>query len=276
MTGIEASQGVPTIETGTDKLVLTVAEGVAELVFNNPARRNALSFEMVSAIPAVLGALDSDPEVRVLLITGAGDAAFMSGADISEFGARRTSTDQRGEYDAASARSDDAWEAFSKPIVAMINGFCIGRGMLTAMQADLRIAAEGSTFAVPAGRLGVGYGYRGVTMLTDVISPAYAAELLLTARRFSAGEALQAGIVNQVVPAADLRTRTAEITSAIASNAPLTLAACKAALREARKPEADRDLNRVSELVERCFQSDDYREGQLAFAEKRTPRFKGR
>ena len=163
-----------------------------------------------------------------------------------------------------------------KPVLAMIQGYCIGGGLLTAMGADIRICSEGSQFGVPAAKLGLGYGYGGVQQLMALVGPAWAAEILFSARRFTDDEALAIGLVNRVVPTADLEAAVRELAAQIAANAPLTVKACKAAIREARKDPAQRDLDRVAQMVEACFRSSDYREGQAAFLEKRPPRFEGR
>jgi enoyl-CoA hydratase len=261
--------------TGTDKLLVDVDGAVAVITFNNPAKRNAMSVEMRSALPAVLAALQDDPEVRVVVLTGAGDKAFVSGADISEFGDRRTSPEARAQFDEAARTADAAWRVLDKPVIAMIRGFCMGGGLLTALQADIRIASDDSQFGVPAARLGLGYGPGGVRAPPRLVGPAWTAEILFSARRFSAAEALAMGLVNRVVPVARLREEVMELAGSIAQNAPLTVTACKAALREAGRSPEHRDLGRVEALVEACFRSDDYREGQAAFAEKRPPVFNG-
>jgi enoyl-CoA hydratase len=263
-------------ETGTDKLLVEVSGHVATVTFNNPAKRNALSAEMRAALPDLLAALNADRDVRVVVVTGAGDKAFVSGADISEFGAQRTSPDARASYDSAQAAISAAWASLNKPIIAMIRGFCIGGGLLTAMQADIRIASDDSQFGIPAARLGLGYGFPGVTTLLNVIGPSWTAEMLFSARRFSAAEALRMGLVNRVVPADGLRETVFSLADAIAHNAPLTVAAAKAAIREAARPAERRDLARVEAMVEACFRSADYLEGQRAFTEKRPPTFTGR
>jgi enoyl-CoA hydratase/carnithine racemase len=263
-------------DTGTDTLLVERSGGIATITFNRPDKHNALSVEMQSALPAALSHVDSDAEVRVLVVRGAGDKAFVSGADISEFGERRTSAGARAEYDRRSTDVGRAWATFSKPIIAMIRGYCIGGGLLTALQADIRIAAEDSQFAVPAARLGLGYGVTGVEALAAVVGNAWAAEILFTARRLSAAEALHIGLVNRVVPAPELAETVHELARSIAANAPLTVAACKAALRELRRPREKRDQERLSAMVDACFRSDDYREGQRAFAERRAPVFQGR
>jgi enoyl-CoA hydratase len=263
-------------QTGTDQLLVEAADGIAVLTFNNPAKRNAMSVEMRTALPGALAALASDPEVRVVVCTGAGGKAFVSGADISEFGERRTAPDARAEYDRTWAAIDQAWKSLDKPVIAMIRGFCIGGGLLTALQADIRIASEESQFGVPAARLGLGYGFGGVTALTALVGPAVTAEILFSARRYGAAEALAVGLVNRVVPADNLEAEVMSLATTITQNAPLTVAAAKVAIRAAGQSADRRDLTRVSEMVEACFQSDDYREGQRAFAEKRAPRFSGK
>jgi enoyl-CoA hydratase len=264
------------LATGTERLLVRVDDQVAQLTFNNPAKRNALSLDMARALPGLLERLDQDPGVRVILVAGAGDLAFMSGADISEFGQLRTSADDRAEYDRASAEMDGAWAALTKPVIAVIRGYCIGRGMLTALQADIRLCSTDATFAIPAARLGLGYGLAGVRALSHVVGPAVAAQMLFTGQRLTAEVALRSGLVNEVAEPEDLAARAHELAAVIAANAPLTIAACKAGLRELAKPEADQRTDVVRAMVERCYQSADYREGQAAFREKRPPRFEGR
>jgi enoyl-CoA hydratase/carnithine racemase len=263
------------IETGTEKLLAEVRDGVARVTFNQPAKRNALSVEMRAALPKLLQSLQDDPDVRVVVLTGAGQEAFISGADISEFGQQRTTPESRAEYDRTAGDSGRAWQALEKPVIAMIRGFCMGGGLLTALQADIRIASDDARFGIPAGRLGLGYGFAGVDALAQVVGAGWAAEILFSARRLSAAEALQAGLVNRVVPGERLEAEVSELAWAIRDNAPLTVAALKSALREWRREPAKRDLARVAQQVEACFRSNDYREGQRAFAEKRRPKFTG-
>ena len=263
-------------ESGTDRLLVEVSGPVATVTFNNPGKHNALSADMRAALPGVLRVLNADGDVRVIVMTGAGDKAFTAGADISEFGEQRTSPAARASYDQASAAANDAWASLDKPVIAMIRGFCIGGGLVTALQADIRIASDDSQFGVPAARLGLGYGVSGVTALMNLIGPARTAEVLFSARRFPAAEALQMGLVNRVVPAGNLREAVLSLAASIAGNAPLTVAAAKAAIREIGRPDERRDLTRVQAMVEACFRSADYLEGQRAFAEKRPPAFTGR
>src|SRR5215831_9195833 len=246
--------------TGTGKLLVDVTGAVAVVTINNPGKRNALSSEIRAALPGLLEALQADGDVRAVVLTGAGDKAFASGADISEFAERRTSPDARAEYDRGQEAIYDALAGLDKPVIAMIRGFCLGQGLLTAVRADIRIASDDGQFGIPAARVG----------------PAWASEILFSARRFSAAEALQMGMVNRVVPAADLHDEVMGLARDIAQNAPLTVAAAKAAIREAGRPPDRRDLARVEAMSEACFASDDYREGQRAFAEKRPPAFTGR
>lgn len=263
-------------ETGTDKLLVSVDEGIARVTFNNPEKHNALSTDMRAALPQLLQSLQADPDVRVVVLTGAGSKAFVSGADISEFAERRTTPEARAEYDRAIAETGRAWINLEKPILAMIHGYCIGGGLLMALQADIRIASADSQFGIPAARLGLGYDYGAVEALMSIVGPAWTAEILFSAWRLSAAEALESGLVNRVVPAERLEADVMDLARAIAQNAPLTVAACKAAIREARRVPDRRNLDRVAQLVEACFRSEDYREGQRAFAEHRSPRFTGR
>jgi enoyl-CoA hydratase/carnithine racemase len=267
---------VGALDTGTGKLLVDVDGGIAEVTFNQPEKHNALSIEILRALPGALGALQADPAVRVVVVTGAGDRAFVSGADISEFGNVRTSPEARADYDRSMADMGHAWRNLEKPIIAMIRGYCIGGGLLTALQTDIRIAAVGSQFGVPAARLGLGYGYGGVEALVALVGPAYAAEILFSARRFTAEEALRVGLINRVVPADELRATVMDLARAITDNAPLTVAACKVAIAQTQQTPERRDTARLADMVEACFRSQDYREGQAAFLAKRAPRFEGR
>jgi enoyl-CoA hydratase len=264
------------LETGTARMLANVGDGIGWVTFNNPERHNAVSLEMLRAIPVILTAFQADPDVRVIVMTGAGEKAFVSGADISEFGERRTSIEARAEFDEVAGGAASAWQSVEKPILAMIRGYCIGGGLMTALQADIRVAAEDSVFGIPAARLGLGYPIGAVETLVSHVGASWAAEILFTARRLPAEEALRIGLVNHVVPVPDLKTHVERIARSIAANAPLTVHACKVALRELRQPAENRDLERAAALTEACYRSEDYREGQRAFREKRAPRFSGR
>jgi enoyl-CoA hydratase len=263
-------------DTGTDKLLVDIDDGTALITFNQPERHNALSLAIRNALPVTLRALQDDPEVRVVVLTGAGDKAFVSGADIREFGDLRTSRQARAEYDRVGSETADAWSSFEKPVLAMIRGFCIGGGLLTAMKADIRIASDDSQFGIPAARLGLGYGYPAVEELVRAVGSGWAAEILFSGRRLNATEAVQSGLVNRVVTVPELRPAVMDLAKMIKDNAPLTVAACKVALGQTRLPHEHRDRDRLESMVEACFRSNDYREGQAAFAEKRPARFTGR
>lgn len=259
----------------TDRLLSEKKNGIGWITFNNPARHNAVSFEMWQALPIVLADFAQDPEVRVVVLKGAGEKAFVAGADISQFKEKRSSEDAVQAYNAAADNANKALQECPKPTIAMIRGYCIGGGTAIAVGCDMRIAADDARFGVPAGKLGLGYRFAGVKRLADVVGPAFTAEIFFTARQFNAQEALQMNLVNRVVPAADLEKFVLDYAATIAGNAPLTMASIKRALIEYAKDPAHRDLESVQKMVEICYKSQDYKEGQTAFMEKRKPAFKG-
>jgi enoyl-CoA hydratase/carnithine racemase len=263
------------MELGVEKLVGRKDGQVGWMIFNNPERRNAVSLEMWRAIPDVLAAFEADPEVRVIVFTGAGERAFVAGADISQFEAERNDAAAEARYSSASAAANAAMAGLSKPSIAMIRGYCIGGGLAVALTCDLRICTEESRFAIPAARLGLGYGFGGVKALIDVVGPSIAKEILFTARQFSAEEALRVGLVNRVAPAAELEGMVRDYAAMIGANAPLTLRAAKLAAREALRDPDKRRLAEVEAAVAACFDSADFKEGRTAFMEKRAPRFRG-
>jgi enoyl-CoA hydratase len=263
------------MDTGTPKMIAHKANGIGWVTFNQPEKYNAVSFDMWVAIPKIIAAFEADPEVRVIVLRGAGDKAFVSGADISEFESKRGSADAVAAYEVAGDAAHLAIAAATKPTIAMIRGICIGGGLGIALTTDLRIASDNSVFAVPAAKLGLGYSYPGIKRLADVVGPAFAKEIFFTARKFSANEAAGMGLVNRVIPVGELQAYVETYAATIAGNAPLTVKAAKMAINGAFRDPAKRDLETIAAAVDVCFKSDDYKEGRRAFMEKRKPKFNG-
>jgi enoyl-CoA hydratase len=261
---------------GTEKLVGRKDGAIGWMTFNNPLRRNAVSVEMWQAIPEVLAEFEADPEIRVIVFTGAGDKAFVSGADISQFAEQRADRAANEVYSAQSAAANRAMVRLSKPSIAMIRGYCIGGGMAVALTCDLRICSEDARFAIPAARLGLGYGFDGIKTLADLVGPSFAKEIMFTARQFDAHEALRIGLVNKVTATGELEAAVRDYAAMIGQNAPLTVKASKMAVREAMKDPDRRQLDEVNQAIDACFQSQDYAEGRTAFMEKRSPVFQGK
>jgi enoyl-CoA hydratase/carnithine racemase len=261
--------------TQTDKMLSRKEGRVGYVTFNNPERHNAVSLDMWAAAGEMLDDFRNDNNIAVVVVTGAGGKAFVSGADISRFEKERSNADAVKHYNEVVDKSYRAFHEFPKPTIAMIRGYCIGGGMGLATCCDLRIATERSTFAVPAAKLGLGYGYTGLKRLIDVVGPSFSMEIFYTARQFTAAEALTMGLVNRVVADGELETYVKDYAEMIAGNAPLTIRAVKTVVSEAMKEESKRDLNRAAAAVDACFKSSDYEEGRKAFMEKRKPVFTG-
>ena len=248
---------------------------IAWMVFDHLERRNAITVDMWGEIPSAVQTLQEDSEARVVIMRGAGSEAFVSGADISEFEKTRTGNSGR-DYDALTARAFAALQALEKPLIASIHGFCIGGGAAIALTADLRYAADDARFAVPPARLGLGYHTAGIRTLIRIVGFSETADLLFTGRRVGAEEARHIGLVNEVFAKDSLDGSVDELAQIIAKNAPLTIRSAKISLQELAKLEAERDTARINDSIERCYQSDDFREGVSAFLEKRKPKFRGK
>jgi enoyl-CoA hydratase len=264
------------METGTAKMLAVKRDGVGWMTFNQPDKHNAVSLDMWQAIPRIMAAFEGDPDVRVIVLHGAGDKAFVSGADISEFETKRSDTQSVEIYNTAVDVANEAIAAAKKPTISMISGICYGGGLGLALTTDLRFAAHGSAFAVPAAKLGLGYGYVGIKRLADVVGPSFAKEIFFTARKFSTDEALAMGLINRAVPPAELQGYVDALASTIAGNAPLTIAVAKQAINAVAGDHSQQELEAIATAVDGCFTSQDYQEGREAFMEKRKPQFKGR
>jgi enoyl-CoA hydratase len=258
-----------------DKIISRHEDGIARIVFNNPEKRNAVSLEMWQAVEHALDGFATDPAVRVVVLSGAGGKAFVSGADISKFESERASAEAQAHYNATTGRVFDKLAAFARPTIAQIEGSCVGGGVALAICCDLRICGESSRFGIPAARLGLGYGYSGVRRLVELVGPAFAKEIFFTARLFSAAEASVMGLVNRVLPDDQVEAYVADYARTITGNAPLTVGSIKAIVGEALKDPGERDLARCQQLVDACFASRDYVEGRRAFMAKRKPEFTG-
>jgi len=260
----------------TDKMIAEKDGPIGWITFNNPERRNAVSMAMWEALADIVRDYANDNAIRVIVLKGAGDQAFVSGADISEFEEKRSSPATTRTYNQASGKANDELMRSGKPTIAMIRGYCIGGGVSVALSCDMRIAAEGAKFGVPAAKLGLGYEAEGVRKLMDVVGPAFAKEIFFTARQFTAQEAVAMGLVNRMVPDGQLETYVRDYAGTIAANAPLTVASIKTIVGEVTKDESTRDMALCQQVVDRCFNSEDYVEGRTAFMAKRKPIFKGR
>lgn len=261
--------------TQTDKMLSRKEGRVGYVVFNNPERHNAVSLDMWQATVGILDDFAKDDEVRVVVLTGAGTKAFISGADISKFGSERATMEAVQNYNKFTEQTYAKVHEFPKPTIAMIRGYCIGGGLGLAVSCDMRICADNSRFAVPAAKLGLGYDYPGLKRLIDVVGASFAKEIFFTARQFDAEEARIMGLANRIVPEAELESFVKGYADTIASNAPLTVGSVKYIVGEALKDESARNLKGMAESVRRCFASKDYVEGRTAFMEKRKPVFTG-
>jgi enoyl-CoA hydratase len=258
------------------KILQSVTDGVGVVTFNNPEKRNAMSLDMWEGLGQALIELRDNPAVRVVILTGAGDKAFMSGADISQFEKTRHNAQASEEY----SRKSDAQRAllanYPKPTIACIRGFCLGGGMQVAMMSDIRLASDNSQFGIPAAKLGIAYGYDGLKHLVSLVGPSWARLLMYTGMRIDSAEALRIGLVDRVLPGSDLWNATTEIARTISANAPLAIQAAKITIAQVLKDPDKRDMDAIKAIGTACMDSEDFREGRQAFMEKRKPSFKGR
>jgi enoyl-CoA hydratase len=258
------------------KILQNITDGVGIVTFNNPEKRNAMSLDMWEGFGCALLELRDNPEVRVVILVGAGDKAFVSGADISQFEKTRHNAAASEEYSRRSTAQRALLADYPKPTIACIRGFCLGGGMQVAMLADIRIAAEDSQFGIPAAKLGIAYGYDGLKHLVSLVGPSWARLLMFTGMRIDSAEALRIGLVDRVVPDTELWNATSEIARTISGNAPLAIKAAKITIAQVLKDPDDRDMGAIKQIGTDCMDSEDFREGRRAFMEKRKPQFRGR
>ena len=258
------------------KILQSVTDGVGVITFNNPEKRNAMSLEMWEGLGSALVEFRDDAKVRVVILFGAGDKAFVSGADISQFEKTRHNAQASEEYSKKSAAQRALLADYPKPTIACIRGFCLGGGMQVAMLADIRIASDNSQFGIPAAKLGIAYGYDGLKHLVSLVGPSWARLIMYTGMRIDSAEALRIGLVDRVVPDAELWNATMEIARTISGNAPLAIQAAKITIAQVLKDPDKRDMDAIKAIGTACMDSEDFREGRTAFMEKRKPQFKGK
>lgn len=259
---------------GTSGLLVGSGDGVGWIVLDNPQHHNALTPEMAASLPVVAETLQGDEDVRVVVVRGAGTRAFMSGADLGRLGGPPADGPPRRPVGDPGPIA--GLRALAKPVVAMIDGWCLGAGLLVAMTADLRVCSDDAQFGVPAARLGLGYPLWGVAALVQLVGPGPANELLLTGERVDAATAHRIGLVNRVTPKDTLEAEVTALAVALAANAPLSLQASKAGVRAAAGGMAADDVDATEALISACARSEDFAEGRRAFRERRPAVFRGR
>ena len=256
-------------------LLSAIEDGIGLITFNQPEKRNAMSVGMWDGLVQILDAFEGDPAVRVVVLTGAGNRAFVSGADVTQFEETRTDADARREYDRLTSDGRARLANFAKPTIARIRGYCLGGGLGIAMQCDLRLAGVDSEYGFPGARLGMAYGFDLVSKLVSLVGPAQARMLLYSGQRIDSAEAQRIGLVNVVVEDAELTERVLDLARSIADNAPRSVHALKLTVNEATRNESERDHARTDAIIDACFDTEDFHEGRKAFLEKRMPRFRG-
>ena len=260
----------------TERILAEKQGPVGWLTFHNPDRRNAVSIDMWEAIPKVIDRFEHDPEIRVIVVAGSGDKAFVSGADVSQYEKQRSTAESVQYYEEIAEGAQLRFQNSDKVMIAAIRGYCLGAGVNIALSCDLRLAADDAKLGVPAAKLGLGYRASSLKNLVDTIGPANAREVLITGRQFSAEEAKGMGFVHRVAPVSGLEALVLEHCAMIAANAPLTIRASKRIVRELSKSSTAFDAQACAALVKQCFDSQDYVEGRRAFMEKRKPVFQGK
>ena len=265
-----------TADKTTDKILSVKEGGIGWLIFNNPERRNAVSPDMSAAALAVLEDFSRDDAVRVIVVRGAGDKAFISGGDISKFAGERSTPEGKARWAKLSGDAKSMLLTMDKPTIAMIRGYCLGGGMGYALNCDLRICSEDARFGIPAAKLSIGYGAKGIKLLMGLVGPSAAKDILYTGKQYNAQEALRMGLVNRVVPVAELESYTREYAGIIAGNAPLAILNAKTAVNELMKDPGERDMALVARRADSATGSQDHIEGRNAFLQKRKPVFTGK
>jgi enoyl-CoA hydratase/carnithine racemase len=260
----------------TERVQTWLDETTLHIRFNNPSRHNALSVDMWEAVPPLLDVALHDPRIRLVVFSGAGGKAFVSGADITQFEDQRVAKEAVERYERMAENCLQSIANFAKPTLACIEGFCIGGGVNVAISCDIRIASNNSVFSIPAARLGLGYRYSAMKNLVDLVGPGAAKDLFFTARKIDSLEAKSLGLISRSCEAADLPALLKEYTDALAANAPITIAAAKTITAEILKPSPELDMTKCQALIKGCFESADYAEGRKAFMEKRKPVFVGK
>lgn len=259
----------------TDKILSEVKDGIGWIIYNNPERRNAISLSMAEKVAQTISDHVENNDVRVVIIRGEGGKSFVAGQDISEFEKLRSTPDGVERYERITNSMYDGVRHCPKPVLAMIEGYCMGGGMALACACDIRICSENSVFAIPAGRLGIGYRPNFTRWIIETVGAPTTKEILFTARRYDAAEALQIGLVNRVVSASELTAYVNEYANSIVANAPLSVRASKSIINTVVNSSDEWDKEEMQKLIDACSNSDDYVEGRRAFMEKRTPKFKG-
>ena len=265
----------PVYVSSTERVQVWLDVSTLHIRFNNPVRHNALSVDMWEAVPPLLAQAEADDRIRLVVFSGAGEKAFVSGADISQFEDMRAAREAVTRYEAMAEAALTGIAEFSKPTLACIQGYCIGGGVNVAISCDIRIAADSAQFSIPAAKLGLGYRYSAMKNLVDLVGPGAAKDLFFTARRIDATEALSLGLISRRCGVAELPALLEEYCAALAANAPLTVRAAKAIMGEILKPSPELDLELCQRLIRGCFESADYTEGRQAFMAKRKPVFTG-